>query len=502
MGVDYLELLKLLGGEVLLVGAALAVLLVDLGIMRDQPLRNRWLISGGVAVVGCIAGLFWCFQGGVEGRTAGGLLAVDSLTQLVKAALLLMVLITVLFSFQSGFTQHIGEYFALVLMAAVGMMLMVSSENVLMIFVSLELTSLSLYILTAFNEDNPEAIEAALKYFLFGGVAAAFLLFGLSLLYGLTGSLDLRTVAAEVQTRTATPAVSAAIALVVVGFGFKVAAVPFHLWAPDAYEGAPTPVAALVASGSKVASFFLLGRVLLTGLPGVAGDPGWLRGDSGWGLVLAALAVFSLILGNVVAIAQKRVKRLLAYSAIAHAGYVLVAMAALGFAAGRVDTFAAVLFYVVTYGLTTVAAFGLIDAMERGGATDRLTDFAGASQRSPVLSIGLLVCFLSLAGIPPLAGFVGKFAVFAAALGADGAGLDMLWLVIVAVGMSAVGLYYYLKVLKQVFVVPASGVTPRSQTGVAESVGLWIACGGVVLLGIWPALLLEPLRQAIAAAGL
>ncbi|MCB1127013.1 MAG: NADH-quinone oxidoreductase subunit N, partial [Verrucomicrobiae bacterium] len=302
---DYLELLRLLGGEVLVVAAALAVLFVDLGIMREQPARNRWMISGGVAVLGCIAGLFWCVQGGVEGRSPGGLLAVDGLTQLVKAALLLMVLLTVLFSFHAGFTPNVGEYFSLLLLAAVGMMLMVSSENVLMVFVSLELTSLSLYILTAFNEENPHGLEAALKYFLFGGVAAAFLLFGLSLLYGLTGSLDLREIAAGLRGRGATPAMSAAVALVVVGFGFKVAAVPFHLWAPDAYEGAPTPVAALVASGSKVASFFLLGRVLMTGLPPEAGDPGWLKGGGGWGLALAVLAVASLVLGNVAAIAQK-----------------------------------------------------------------------------------------------------------------------------------------------------------------------------------------------------
>ncbi|MCP5517281.1 MAG: NADH-quinone oxidoreductase subunit N [Verrucomicrobiales bacterium] len=499
---DYLELLRLLGGEVLVVAAALAVLFVDLGIMREQPARNRWMISGGVAVLGCIAGLFWCVQGGVEGRSPGGLLAVDGLTQLVKAALLLMVLLTVLFSFHAGFTPHVGEYFSLLLLAAVGMMLMVSSENVLMVFVSLELTSLSLYILTAFNEENPHGLEAALKYFLFGGVAAAFLLFGLSLLYGLTGSLDLREIAAGLRGRGATPAMSAAVALVVVGFGFKVAAVPFHLWAPDAYEGAPTPVAALVASGSKVASFFLLGRVLMTGLPPEAGDPGWLKGGGGWGLALAVLAVVSLVLGNVAAIAQKRVKRLLAYSAVAHAGYVLVAMAALGFPSARAEAFASVLFYVVTYGLTTVGAFGLVGAMERGGAGDRLTDLAGACQRSPGLSMGLLICFLSLAGIPPLAGFVGKFAVFASALAGDGASLSMLWLVVVAVAMSAVGLYYYLKVLKQVFVLPATGVMPAGRAGVAEAVGLWLACGGVVVLGLWPALLLDPLRQAIAAAGL
>ncbi len=501
MTFDYLELLKLLGGETLMVCAALAVLLVDLGVMRGQSAGNRWLMGGGVALVGCVAGFFWCFQSGIEGRSLEGLVAVDGLTQLVKCALLVMTAVTVLLSMQADFTDHIGEYFALLLLATVGMMLMVSSENGLMIFVSLELTSLSLYILTAFNEKNPRAIEAALKYFLFGGVAAAFLLFGLSLLYGLAGSLDLRTIAATMSDRSEEPALHAALALVVVGLGFKVAAVPFHLWAPDAYEGAPTPVAALIASGSKVASFFLLARFLTAGMPDAAGDPAWKGQGAGWAPVLAAMAVASLLLGNIAAIAQRRVRRLLAYSAVAHAGYVLVGLAALGAGDGREEALAGILFYVMTYGLTTIGAFGLVEAFEVNGQSGSLTDLAGASRRCPFIAGGLLICFLSLAGIPPLAGFIAKFKVFAAALSVGDATLGLLWLVVVAVGMSAVGLYYYLKVLKQAYVVPGDADTGRARLGIAASIAIAIACGGTLALGIWPDLLLEPLRTAIAGVG-
>src|SRR5207253_512077 len=255
-----------------------------------------------------------------------GMLVVDPLTQLVKQALLVFTLFTGLISLDSRFTDHIGEYFALLLLAAVGMMFLVSSENLLMIFISLELTSLPLYILTAFDKRNPRSAEAALKYFLFGGMAAAFTLFGLSLLYGLTGSIELRPIAAALKGKGLDPLLAVAMVTTLIGFGFKLVAVPFHLWAPDAYEGAPTPSAALVASGSKVASFFILGKVMMIGFAGAEGNGAWRALASGWVPLLAVIAVVSMLLGNLAAIAQSNVKRLLAYSAIAHGGYALLAV--------------------------------------------------------------------------------------------------------------------------------------------------------------------------------
>src|SRR5678816_664461 len=266
------------------------------------------------------------------------MLVVDPLTQLIKVSLLVLAIFTILISIDSNFTRHVGEYLALILLAVSGMMFLVSSEDVLMIFISLELTSLSLYILTAFNKANIKSAEAALKYFLFGGMAAAFTLFGLSLLYGITGSTNLGEIAKGVashavqvvQTKSGSsykildPLLVVAIVTTVIGFGFKIAAVPFHLWAPDAYQGAPTPSAAFIASGSKAASFFIFAKVMLVGFAGAEGSGAWRNYSPGWLPVIAIVAAASMVLGNLTAIVQTNVRRLLAYSAIAHAGYMLL----------------------------------------------------------------------------------------------------------------------------------------------------------------------------------
>src|SRR5882724_8655208 len=253
-----------------------------------------------------------------------GLLVVDPLTQFIKVALLALTIFTIIISIETSFTTHVGEYFALILLAAVGMMFLVSSEDILMIFISLELTSLSLYILTAFNKRNIKSAEAALKYFLFGGMSAAFTLFGLSLLYGLSGATNLAQIAASLKGKGLDPLLIVAIVMTVIGFGFKVAAVPFHLWAPDAYEGAPTSSAAFIASGSKVASFFIAAKVMMIGFAGAEGSAAWRLYAAGWVPVIAVLAALSMLLGNLTAIVQTSVRRLLAYSAIAHAGYMLL----------------------------------------------------------------------------------------------------------------------------------------------------------------------------------
>lgn len=493
---SYLELLKLAAPETVVVITALAVLAADLTAMRDLATRYRFIIGGMIACVGCAAAIAWLCAIQPHGQAAGGMFVADPLTAFVKVAILALTIFTLLLSFDSDFTVHVGEYLALVLLAAVGMMFLVSAEDILMIFVSLELTSLSLYILTAFNKRNVKSVEAALKYFLFGGMAAAFTLFGLSLLYGLTGSTNLREIAAALAGKGLDPLLIVAIVMTVTGFGFKVAAVPFHLWAPDAYEGAPTPSAALIASGSKVASFFIFAKAMMIGFAGAEGSGVWRSFVSGWVPAIAVVAALSMVLGNLAAIVQGNVKRLLAYSAIAHAGYAL-----LGILSNNGQGLAALLYYVTTYGLTLVGAFGVVAVVEREAGEARLQNFAGLMRRAPMVSLCMMVFMLSLAGIPPLAGFFGKFYVFVAAAAAA-KNLGLLWLVVLAIAMSAVSLYYYLQVLKQICVVEPQGPMPPMRTPVLAKAVLVVLALGVLLLGVLPSLLLDPISAALKDAGL
>src|SRR5438094_1291455 len=448
---NYLELLKLAAPETIVVVTALVVLIADLVALRGLELRFRLLIGALISCVGCAAAIGWMLVLPEHANFLQGMLVIDPLTQLVKFAVLVLAIFTVLISIETDFTSHAGEYVALVLLAAVGMMLLVGSEDILMIFISLELTSLSLYILTAFNKRNLKSAEAALKYFLFGGMSAAFTLFGLSLLYGLSGATNLGQIAAALKGKGLDPLLVVAIVMTVIGFGFKVAAVPFHLWAPDAYEGAPTSSAAFIASGSKVASFFIFAKVMLLGFAGAEGSGAWRGYAPGWVPVVAVVAAASMVLGNLTAIVQTSVRRLLAYSAIAHAGYMLLGVLSHGGA-----SLASLVYYAVTYGLNTVGAFGVVLVVEQQAGGESVADFAGLSRRAPLVSFCMMIFLLSLAGIPPLAGFFGKFYVFTAAVNAQAKNLGLLWLVVFAIAMSAVSLYYYLPVLKQIYVAEAS----------------------------------------------
>lgn len=493
---SYLELLQLAMPETILVIAALVVLVVDLTSMRGLEARVRFTIGGMIACAGCLAAIIWMLVMPVHANALQGMLVVDPLTQLVKICVLALTIFTVLISMESNFTTHVGEYLALILLATVGMMFLVSAEDILMIFVSLELTSLSLYVLTAFNKCNLKSAEAALKYFLFGGMAAAFLLFGLSLLYGLSGSTNLGQIAAALQGRGLDPLLMVAMVTTVIGFGFKVAAVPFHLWAPDAYEGAPTPSAAFIASGSKVASFFIAAKVMMLGFAGAEGSAAWHNYASGWVPVIALGAGLSMLLGNLAAIVQTSVKRLLAYSAIAHAGYMLIAVLS-----HDPHAVASLIYYAVTYGLTTIGAFGVVAVVESGAGDDNLSSFAGLSRRAPVVSLCMMIFMLSLAGIPPLAGFFGKFYVFAAAIKSGAPNLGLLWLVILAIAMSAVSLYYYLQVLKRIYILDAPKVATSLSVPWVTQITLVILALGVVLLGCFPGWLVGAIEQAMAAVG-
>jgi len=494
---SYLELFRLAAPETIVVIVALLVLAVDLVAGLGLDIKYRFIISGMVACVGCALAIAWMLVLPAHGNAANGIFVVDPLTQYVKVALLVLTIFTVLISMDADFTEHVGEYLALILFATVGMMFMVSAEDLLMIFVSLELTSLSLYILTAFNKRNAKSAEAALKYFLFGGMAAAFTLFGMSLLYGLTGSTNLREIALALAGKGLDPLLAVAIVMTVIGFGFKVAAVPFHLWAPDAYEGAPTPSAAFIASGSKVASFFIFAKVMLLGFAGAEGSGAWHHFIAGWTPVIAVVAALSMVVGNLTAIVQTSVKRLLAYSAIAHAGYMLLAVMS-----HEKQAVASLIYYAVTYGLTTIGAFGVVAIVENGAGDDKLSSFAGLSRRSPAISFCMLIFMLSLAGIPPLAGFFGKFYVFTAAINSDPDNLGLLWLVVLAIATSAVSLYYYLQVLKRIYVADVPAGAGEFKTPCISKVALCILAALVILFGCAPALMLNCLERAIAAAGL
>src|SRR5664279_4873869 len=358
-GFSYMELLRLALPPAMIVIAGFIALALDILLLRDSTLRRRFSVAAAIACAGCLFAGLWIASAQAHTLIPHGMLICTPLTRLLQISLLILSALTILLSVESNFTNHIGEYILLILLATAGMMFLVSTEDLLLIFVSLELLSLCLYVLTGFNKRSSHSAEAALKYFLFGGMSAAFLLFGFSLLYGLSGSTNLSEIARGLAGKGLDPLLLVAIVTTVIGFGFKVAAVPFHLWAPDAYEGAPTPSAAFIASGSKVASFYILAKILTLGFAGAEGSAVWHGYVSGWTPVIAVVAALSMVLGNLTAIVQSSVKRLLAYSAIAHAGYML-----LGVLANTPSSHSALLFCVITYALTVIGAFGVVTVVE------------------------------------------------------------------------------------------------------------------------------------------
>ncbi len=472
--------------------ASILILVVDLGFFRTPARRAahaaRMTTASVLGVLGCLASLAWLIAHPATASVMDGALVATPVVAAAQAGILALTALVLVLGLTSRFTRNPGEYVALVLLSTTGMMLVAAARDLLLIFVALELLSLSLYVLAAFSKSSPRSAEAALKYYLFGGMSAAFLLFGFSYLYGIAGTTSLVGIAAALATGT-TPLALVALVLVAVGLGFKVAVVPFHLWAPDTYQGAPAPVAALIASGSKVASFAVLIAVTAALIP----SPGWTE-------VLLAMAAASILLGNLAALVQTSVRRLLAYSAIAHAGYML-----LGISAHSPQSNQAVLLYALTYALTTVGAFAVVAIVERQSGhdrfspdrpgsdrpgSDRLDAFAGLSARNPILAGTLLLFLLSLAGIPPLVGFWVKFNLFAAVLQSPSAHTWSLAAVILAVAASAVSLYYYLQVLKRAYVLPPAHPEPIPVSFVEMTVLVLIALA-TLALGLAPNLLVQ-----------
>src|SRR5664280_1250056 len=497
IAIDYTQLLRLALPEVIVVVTALIVMAADLMARHRCSTRVRFAVTATLASLGCAGAILRILLAPAQATILDGMLVANPLTHLVQIALLVVTIFTLLISVDSALTEHVGEFVLLILVATAGMMFLVSSQDLLVIFISLELLSLSLYILVAFNKRSLQSWEAALKYFLFGGMSAAFLLFGFSLLYGLSNSTSLTRIAAAIHGPSLNPLLVIAIVTTAVGLGFKVAAAPFHFWAPDVYQCAPAPSAAFIASGSKVASFFIFFQVMALGFAGAEGTAVLPHLVRGWVPVLALMAASSMLLGNVVAIRQTRLRRLLAYSAIAHAGYMLLAIVT-----HTQQSLAALLYYVITYALGTIGAFAVISVVEQQKGGDQLSDFDGLGRQAPVLSFCLAIFILSLAGIPPLAGFFGKFYLFVTVLASSSGSMGLLWLVILAIAMSAVSLYYYLRVLKRVYVAAPATDSGEMRSPILSQILMLLLAASVLLLGCAPQLLLRWIETAIRVSGL
>lgn len=486
---SYLELLKLTSPEAVVVLTALVVLSISLLAKRAASTCAFVAVLGIVIAIGTVLLL------PRDATLFGGMLVITPLNSLFKVICLSLAFFTVLLTQAQQVPRHPGEYLAIILLATVGLMLLVGSEELLMIFIGLELLGLSLYVMAAFDKTDIRSAEAGMKYFLFGSTSSAFTLFGISLIYGMSGTTSLAAISTKLATTSVQPLLAVGIVMTLVGFAFKIAAAPFHLWAPDAYQGAPVPSAAFIASGSKVASFVVLGKIVLVGFAPVQGSAGWHAMVAGWSPVLAALAALSIVVGNLVALAQSNVRRLLAYSAVAHAGYTLI-----GVVAGGRDGFSAALFYTTVYAVTLVGAFGVVGVVRHETGGDDFSNFSGLVSRSPLLAGCMVIFMLSLAGIPPLAGFFGKFYLFSVALH-SGANQELLWLVALGLLGSFVSLYYYLLVLKAIFVdepaIPSARPLDRIPSYGLQRATVALLAAAVVFLGLMPNVLASRILAAI-----
>jgi NADH-quinone oxidoreductase subunit N len=384
--------------------------------------------------------------------------------------------------YAAKFTRFRGEYHALVLLSALGMMLMAATTELISIYIALELASISLYILAGFLKDQKSS-EASLKYLLLGAVASAVLLYGMALVFGFTGTTQLGGIAESIrgiQSVAASPALVLGLVLLVAGFGFKIAAVPFHMWVPDVYEGAPTPITAYLSVASKAAGFAIILRVFYSAF----GLPQWLSQD--WGLLFAVLAAIGMTLGNIVALPQTNIKRMLGYSSIAQAGYLMVGLATVGYSLNTdIIGRSSVLFFLTAYAFTNLGAFIAIIVISSKLNSDLIMDYSGMGRRSPLLALALTLCFISLIGIPPAAGFMAKFYIFSGAVQHG-----LLWLVVIAVINSVISAYYYLRVVKVMWLGVPESEQKITSTG-ALRLALSIACLGVLLLGVVPGFMMK-----------
>ena len=451
------------------------ILLLVLGVLllvlepfwKGEEHRNAgWLTAGGLLAILAISLL--AGRPGEPTTVFGGMLRYDWLGFFFKMLFIFGAAATSLFMMDHEILGKRGESFILLVASTLGMCLMAASADLVMLYLAIETTSIPLYVLAGFMLSDKQSTEAGFKYLLFGAMTSAIMLYGFSLLFGFAGTTNLY----ELADMTAAGQLPLGVALglvvlIVVGLGFKVSIVPFHFWAPDVYTGAPTPVAGFLSTASKAAGFAVLTRLFVIAFPDIAYD---------WASILAVLAAITMTLGNLVAMKQTNIKRLLAYSSIAHAGYAMI-----GVVAVTELGVTSVIFYLLAYIVTNLAAFGIVMAFERVTGSDEIKDYAGMSRRSPGLAIAMLVAFLSLAGMPPFGGFVAKVFVFAAAVQ-----VNMVWLAVVGILNSIVGVYYYLTVLKVVYLYRMEGedeVAHPIPLTRPYAIGLVVLSLGILLIG-------------------
>jgi NADH-quinone oxidoreductase subunit N len=439
-----------------------------------------------LSLTGVIIALLFCLTlWGNPEYAFNRMVVTDNYSLFFKVIFLITTGLTVLMSIRylkDEESEH-GEYYILVLFAAVGMMFMASAADLIIVFLGLETFSLSLYVLAGFFRTNPKSNESSLKYFLLGAFSTGFLLYGIALIYGATGTTNLKGIYEFLRRTPALldPLLLIGMGLLIVGFGFKVASVPFHMWTPDVYEGAPTSITAFMSVGPKAAGFAAFLRVFLYAFSSLQTD---------WVWILWVLAVLTMTLGNVVAIAQKNIKRMLAYSSIAHAGYILVAMVA----ADELST-ASVLFYILAYAFMNLGAFGVIILFGKKGEENiNLSDYSGMASKYPLLAAVMALFMFSLAGIPPTAGFVGKFYIFSAAVKAGYLGLA-----IIGVLNSALSVYFYLRVTVMMYMRNPEKELTGLDPSPAMVIALIIAVFGTLQIGITPSHYLNLAKQSILA---
>jgi len=467
--------LELFIPEITLVVFAILVILLDLGVRQKALLGAVSLV--GLVIAGGVSVVMW---GESHPALFNNMLAVDNFALFFKLLFLGIAFLVILASadYVKKFARFQGEYYALILLSTLGMMLMAATADLISLYVALELTSISLYVLVGFLKDR-KSTEASLKYLLLGAIASAVLLYGMALIFGFTGKTQLGEIAQVLQAMSPqalldSPALLMGIVFMIAGFGFKIAAVPFQMWVPDVYEGAPTTVTAYLSVASKAAGFAIILRIFFS-----AFDIPWL--NQNWGMIFAVLAVISMLIGNVVAIPQTNIKRMLGYSSIAQAGYLMVGLATLGLSpVADVLGQSGIIFFLTSYALTNLGAFIAVIAISSKLDSDLIADYAGMGRRAPVLALALTFCLISLIGMPPAAGFMAKFYIFSAAVQNH-----LLWLVVIAVLNSVISAYYYLRVVKVMWLgEPAS--EEKVPSSAAPRVALFLCCLGVLMLGVIP----------------
>jgi NADH-quinone oxidoreductase subunit N len=474
--------LRPLAPAIIVAVTGLVVLLAQAFTPRGRPSPSAALALAGLAAA--LASLWLLWTGSARGAVMANAVAADAFALFLQAVVVGIAAGAVLLSpsYLRANGMERGDYYALLLFSVVGMMGLVSSLELVSLFVALEIMSIALYGMAGMDRRRAASQESALKYFVTGSFASAFFLYGIALIYGVSGSTQLEKVQRSLAVLSAEPSMLAVLgaAMLLVGFGFKVASVPFHMWVPDVYEGAPTPATAFMSAGVKAAAFGALLRVFDFALPSLAAH---------WRPLVVVLAIVTMVVGNLAALAQTNLKRMLAYSSVAQAGYVLSALVAAPLLAGE-----AVLFYVVAYGAVILGAFGAMAALARDGREPlAMRDVAGLAQRRPALAAGLAVFMVSLTGVPVTAGFVGKFYLFNAAVSVGMVGVV---LALVGVVMSVVSAYYYLGVAVAMYMREPVGEDEWAPVSPAAGFALAVSVGVTLLLGVWPAPLLAAARVA------